>query len=87
MIPAASNRALSERGAGGNRGFAVRQDPQQWLHPRPHHDNRMERILKILSRIEQLVRREQTNHRADRAHRLIGYSKAALWPWKLPKRS
>jgi phospholipase/carboxylesterase len=49
---------------------------QQWFSTRGlTDDNRMERIAAILPRIEQLVRREQTNHRVPTERTvLIGYS-------------
>ncbi|MEK6243856.1 MAG: dienelactone hydrolase family protein [Pseudomonadota bacterium] len=49
---------------------------QQWFSTKDlTDDNRMDRVSAILPRIEQLVRREQTNHRVQREHTvLIGYS-------------
>lgn len=51
-------------------------ESQQWFSTRDlTDDNRMARIAEILPRIEQLVRREQTNHRVPRERTvLIGYS-------------
>lgn len=51
-------------------------DGQQWYSTFGlNDDNRMARIDAILPRIEQLVRREQTNHRVPRERTvLIGYS-------------
>lgn len=51
-------------------------DSQQWFSTKDlTDDNRMARVSAILPRIEQLVRREQTNHRVQREHTvLIGYS-------------
>jgi phospholipase/carboxylesterase len=60
-------------------GFArYRSEPdsQQWFSTKDlTDDNRMARVSAILPRIEQLVRREQTNHRVEPRHTvLIGYS-------------
>ncbi|MGH8764502.1 MAG: dienelactone hydrolase family protein [Burkholderiales bacterium] len=51
-------------------------DRQQWFSTSGlTDDNRMDRISEILPRIEQLVRREQTNHRVPSERTvLIGYS-------------
>lgn len=61
-----SGFSLYPRDAGG----------QQWFSTRNLTDeNRMARISAILPRIEQLVRREQTNHRVPRERTvLIGYA-------------
>ena len=52
---------------------------QQWFSTSGlTDDNRMARIAEILPRIEQLVRREQTNHRVSSERTvLIGYSQGA----------
>ena len=59
-------------------GKDIREDSrgQQWFSTCGLTDeNRVARIAEILPRIEQLVRREQTNHRVQREHTvLIGYS-------------
>jgi phospholipase/carboxylesterase len=51
-------------------------ESQEWFSTRGlNEENRMARIDAILPRIEQLVRREQTNHRVPRERTvLIGYS-------------
>ena len=61
-----SGFSLYPRDAGG----------QQWFSTRNLTDeNRMARIAAILPRIEQLIRREQTNHRVPRERTvLIGYA-------------
>jgi len=60
-------------------GFSLyRKTPEskQWFSTKDlSADNHMDRVSAILPRIEQLVRREQTNHRIDPGHTvLIGYS-------------
>ena len=60
-------------------GFSLYQktpESKQWFSTSGLTDeNRMARIAEILPRIEQLVRREQTNHRVSSARTvLIGYS-------------
>lgn len=51
-------------------------DSQQWYSTRGlNDDNRLERVAAVLPRIEQLVRREQTNYHVSRERTvLIGYS-------------
>ena len=56
--------------------YGKENERQQWFSTQGlTDDNRMARIAAILPRIEQLVRREQTNHRVPRERTvLIGYS-------------
>jgi len=56
--------------------YGKENERQQWFSTHGlTDDNRMARIAAILPRIEQLVRREQTNHRVPRERTvLIGYS-------------
>ena len=56
--------------------YGKENERQQWFSTQGLTDeNRMARIAAILPRIEQLVRREQTNHRVPRERTvLIGYS-------------
>ncbi|MEO8142883.1 MAG: dienelactone hydrolase family protein, partial [Betaproteobacteria bacterium] len=51
-------------------------ESKQWFSTKNlSAENHMDRVSAILPRIEQLVRREQTNHRVQREHTvLIGYS-------------
>ena len=56
------------------------KESQQWFSTQGlNEDNRMARISAILPRIEQLVRREQTNHRVPRERTvLIGYAQGGI---------
>lgn len=56
--------------------YGKENERQQWFSTQGlTDDNRMDRISAILPKIEQLVRREQTNHRVPRERTvLIGYS-------------
>lgn len=60
----------------GFAAYETDQDAQQWYSTRGlNDDNRLARVAEILPRIEDLVRREQTNYRVPKERTvLIGYS-------------